>query len=189
MEFRSWAGRRLRLLVGAAIAVSCLATAASMATAAPEYQLKAVFLFQFAQFVEWPDKSSVDDVTPFTICVLGDDPFHEYLDETVHGEVVKGRPLAVRRYREVHDLANCNIAFIAQSEMDRLGSILDALRGQPVLTVSDSARFAERGGTIQFVTLNNRLRLRINAQAAKASELTISSKLLQLADIVTPQRS
>lgn len=179
-----WLQHRLRLLVGATVVAGCLAVNASAAAPAPEYRVKAVFLFQFAQFVEWPGTDVATNASPFAICVLGDDPFHQYLDETVQGEAIKGRQLTVRRYRQVEELRNCNILFIAQSEIDRLDSILGVLRGESVLTVSDSARFAERGGAIQFVTANNKIKLRINAGAAKAAELTISSKLLGLADIV-----
>lgn len=176
--------QRLRLVVGATVVAGCLCAGVSAAATAPEYRVKAVFLFQFAQFVEW--RGVATDATPFAICILGEDPFHQYLDETVQGEAVKGRQLTVRRYSRVEELENCSILFIAQSEFDQLDSILGALRGEPVLTVSDSTRFAERGGAIQFVTVNNKIKLRINADAAKAAELTISSKLLGLADIVKP---
>lgn len=183
--------RGLRLAVCAAVMAGCLSASASMAAAAPEYRVKAVFLFQFAQFVEWPGPAMAPDrapdAAPFEICVLGEDPFHEYLDETVQGEAVKGRQLTVRRYHRAEELTNCSILFIAQSEADQLDSILGVLRGQSVLTVGDSTRFAERGGAIQFVTVNNKIKLRINAEAAKAAQLTISSKLLGLADIVKGQ--
>lgn len=184
--------RGLRRAVCATVMAGCLSASASMAAVAPEYRVKAVFLFQFAQFVEWPGADIVADAAPpFAICVLGEDPFHEYLDETVQGEAVKGRQLTVRRYHRAQELPqeleNCSILFIARSEMDQLDSILGVLRGRSVLTVSDSTRFAERGGAIQFVTVNNKIKLRINAAAAKAAQLTISSKLLGLADIVKGQ--
>src|SRR5437868_4697774 len=161
--------QRLRSIVCAVLA-GCLLSSVCMAAAAPEYRIKAVFLFQFAQFVEWPQATS--DAAPFAICVLGEDPFNEYLDETVSGEAVKGRQLTVRRYRQGEDLKSCSILFIAQSEAERLDAILAGLRGEPVLTVSDTSRFAERGGTVEFVTVNNKIKLRINADAAKDEYVT-----------------
>jgi hypothetical protein len=68
-----------------------------------------------------------------------------------------------------------------------LDAILASVRGRSILTVADEYAFAERGGAIQFVTVNNKLRLRINTDAAKAADLAISSKLLNLADIVAGQ--
>jgi hypothetical protein len=150
----------------------------------PEYQLKAVFLFNFAQFVEWPASAFPGPATPLVIGVLGEDPFGPYLDETVRGETVNDRPLVVRRYRSVEEITTCHILFISRREERRLKGILDSLRGRSVLTVSDADRFATRGGMIRFVTDHHRIRFRINLEAARAASLTLSSKLLRPAEIV-----
>jgi hypothetical protein len=150
----------------------------------PEYRLKAVFLFNFAQFVEWPASAFPEPGTPLVIGVLGEDPFGAYLDETVRGERVDDRALTVRRYRRGEEIGACHILFISRSEQGHLDQLLDSLRGRSVLTVSDAERFASRGGMIRFVTEQNRIRLRVNLEAARAANLTISSKLLRPAQIV-----
>jgi hypothetical protein len=157
----------------------------AQASAAPEYQVKAVFLFNFAQFVAWPAGAFPDSAAPLVIGVLGEDPFGSYLDEAVRGELVQAHPLTVRRYRRVDEITDCHILFINRHEVDDLEDILGALKGRGVLTVSDAEGFAERGGMIRFVTDRNRIRLRINLEAARAADLTLSSKLLRPATIVT----
>jgi len=154
------------------------------AAQSPEYQLKAVFLFNFAQFVEWPASAFPEPDTPLGICILGEDPFGGYLDETVRGETVANHPLAVRRYHTVDEIKGCHILFVSRQEQGHVGQILDSLKGRSVLTVSDAERFASRGGMIRFVTDHNRIRLRINLEAARAANLTLSSKLLRPAQIV-----
>ncbi len=151
----------------------------------PEYQLKAVFLFNFAQFVEWPPTAFPEPQTPLVIGVLGEDPFGAYLDETVRGEKVNNRPLVVQRFRQPEEIKHCHVLFISRSERDRLGQILPSLKGRNILTVGDAEDFAGRGGMIRFVTEKNKIRLKINVEAAKAADLTISSKLLRPAEIVT----
>jgi uncharacterized protein DUF4154 len=157
----------------------------AQAVAPAEYQLKAVFLFNFAQFVEWPTEAFPEARTPLIIGVLGQDPFGAYLDETVRGETVNGRPLAVQRYLRVDEVKTCHILFVSRSEVNRLEPILTHLKGRNILTVSDAVGFAELGGIIRFVTERNKIRLRINLEAAKGANLTISSKLLRPAEIVT----
>jgi hypothetical protein len=154
----------------------------------PEYGLKAVFLFNFAQFVEWPASAFPEADAPLVICILGADPFGAYLDETVRGERVNDRPLAIRRNQGVGEIGACHILFVSRPEQGRLSEILDSLKGTSVLTVSDAERFASRGGMIGFVTEQNRIRLRVNLQAARAAKLTISSKLLRPAQIVSTGR-
>jgi hypothetical protein len=171
------------LVVGATAATP--ANAVAQASASPEYQLKAVFLFNFAQFVEWPAGAFAGPDTPLVIGVLGEDPFGSYLDETVRGETVNGRPYEVQRYRGVEEIGTCHILFVSRRGADRLQGVLDSLRGRSILTVSDAEGFAGRGGMIRFVTDRNRIRLRINLEAAQAADLTLSSKLLRPAQIVS----
>jgi hypothetical protein len=154
-------------------------------SASPEYQLKAVFLFNFAQFVEWPAGAFAGPDAPLVIGVLGEDPFGSYLDETVRGETVNGRPLEVRRYSGVEEIGPCHILFVSRLRADRLQGVIDSLRGRSILTVSDAEGFASRGGMIRFVTDRKRIRLRINLEAAQAADLTLSSKLLRPAQIVS----
>jgi hypothetical protein len=150
----------------------------------PEYQLKATFLFQFTQFVEWPSDAFATSATPLVIGILGDDPFGKYLDNVIQHEKVNEHPLTVQRFRRLEDVKNCHLLFVARTDSNRIEEIVDALKGQPVLTVGDGETFAERGGVIQFVTEENRTRLRINLEAAKVSKLTISSKLLRPARVI-----
>jgi len=86
----------------------------------------------------------------------------------------------------VEDISRCDILFISRSAGDRPEEILARLKNRPILTVSDAERFVERGGMIRFVTDRSRIRLQINPEAAEAAHLTISSKLLRVAEVITP---
>lgn len=161
------------------------------AAAAPvsEYQVKAAFLFNFAQFVEWPQAAFARPDAPFVIGVLGKDPFGANLDELVRGETVNKRQLTIVRYRDIAEIHDCQILFISGAELEHLDEILAALKGRSVLTVTDASTPATRGVMIGLVTEDSRIRLRIDLEAAKAGNLTISSKLLRPAEIVGPVRS
>ena len=147
----------------------------------PEYQLKAVYLFNFAHFVTWPSQES--SRAPLVIGILGDDPFGSYLDETVRGQKVVNRPLTIQRFRRITELRNCNILFVSQSERDRAGQIVSSLKGRSILTVSDIDGFADNGGMIEFVTEQNKIRVRINLNAVNAANMKVSSKLLRVAEV------
>ena len=183
---RASAGGVIRACLVASTLLLSGPSLAAQAARASEYQVKAVFLFNFAQFVDWPASAFPDSTAPLVIGVLGDDPFGPYLDETVRGETVRGRPLQIRRYRKIEDIGICHILFVSPSEESRLEDVLANLKHRAILTVGDGAGFAQRGGMIRFVWERNKIRMRINVAAAEAAQLTISSKLLRAADIVTP---
>jgi YfiR/HmsC-like len=156
------------------------------AEAPTEYQVKAVFVYNFSRFVEWPPQTFTAPDEPFVIGVLGSDPFGTRLDEAVRGEQIDQHPLVVRRFRSLGEIGDCRILYIDRSESAEVQKILAALDHHSTLTVSDLDGSSERGVMIQFTTENNRIRLRINVESARAAGLTISSKLLRSADIVGP---
>ena len=153
-----------------------------------EYQIKALFLFNFAQFVQWPSTAFTRADEPFRIGVLGDDPFDGFLDETVRGEKINGHPLVIERYANGGDVKDCQILFVSRSESGRMGEILDAVKGRNVLTVGEMEGFLKNGGMIRFVTEENKIHFRIDLDAAKNVNLVISSQVLRLAEIVGPGR-
>jgi len=159
-----------------------LKLSAQPATSA-EYQIKAVFLFNFARFVDWPPKAFPDADAPFIIGVLGEDPFGPYLDETVRGEKVNGHPLIVQRYRRMNEVKTCQVLFISRSEADRVEQIVSNLRGRSILTVGDTDDFDARGGMVRLATEKNKVRMHINLGAVKSANLAISSKLLRVAEV------
>jgi hypothetical protein len=149
-----------------------------------EYQIKAVFLFNFVQFVQWPPTAFSSPDQPFCIGVLGENPFGSFLEETIRNEKVGEHPLIVRYFKSVEEVKDCQMLFVNPSENGRSESILKVLKGRNILTVGDKEGFEDTGGIVRFATEKNKIHLRISLKAAKAAKLRISSKLLRLAEIV-----
>ncbi len=169
------------------VALLLVAAAGGHAETSPEYQVKAVFLFNFAQFVDWPPEALGGPEAPLVIGILGEDPFGPALDDTVRNETVKSRKLVVQRFQRVEDIGSCHILFISRSESRHIEQIVTALSGRSILTVSDLTGSALQGVMIRFLTEKNKIRLRVNLDATKAAHLVLSSKLLRPAEIVSTQ--
>jgi hypothetical protein len=172
--------------------VALIATAlagAHATTINQEYQLKAVFLFNFLQFVDWPTDAFEDAHSPFHVCILGGDPFGHDLDEVMSGEQLENRPILVERHADVADTTHCHLVFIAEDSATRRQRSLAALQSKPILTVGDADDFAARGGIIELDVANNRIKLLVNLQAASDAQLRLSSKLLRKSQIVASRGS
>ena len=187
----------MSVLARAALGLLLLTSAPSAAPAASrlktalaqEYDLKAAFLFNFAQFVEWPAEAFASTATPITIGILGEDPFGKSLDEIVANEVVHDRRLVVRRFRSADQIDACHILFVTAAESKRMDHIFSRLGSRSILTVGDADDFTARGGIVGFKTAKSRLRIRINTEVARAAKLSISSMLLRQAEIVGPGKA
>ena len=146
-----------------------------------EYQIKSGFLFNFAKFVQWPPGVFPGTGSPLIIGIVGDNPFHDDLAQTIHNKTVDDHPLVIKLFRSPTEVTNCQILFISSSEKNRLPEILGVLKGSSVLTVGEMDRFSENGGMVNFFQAGTKLRFKINQEAATKVGLKISSKLLSLA--------
>lgn len=149
-----------------------------------EFNIKAVFLYNFSQFVEWPESAFETSTSPFVIGIVGDDPFGSVIDETVSGEKVKNHPIIVQRFSTVKEVANCHMIFLSGPQAANYQKNVSEQKIKYMLTVSDVAGFANTGGMIRFMMQDNKIKLQINPGVARSAELSISSKLLRLAEIV-----
>lgn len=175
---------RLLILVPALI----LFTTGSYSQTSKEmvYRLKAAYLFNFIQFVEWPDSVFENENSPIILAVLGKDPFGKILDETVLNEKIGNHPIIIKRFRYLSQLEFCHVLFVSDSETGTFQFILKSIKKSPILTISDIDNFGIHGGNISFYLEENKLRFAINIQALKQSALKVSSKLLRLAKVINP---
>jgi hypothetical protein len=165
------------------LVVMCILQLQAQAPVKREYQVKAAFLFNFCQFVEWPAGAFTSADAPFVIGVFGNNPLGHYLEETVAGEKVNGHPVAVRYFNSVENLEDCQILFVSASEKGTSKEVLSSLQGNSVLTIGDSPYFLAQNGMIRFITRNNSIKFQINLDETKNAGLVLSSKLLRLAEI------
>jgi hypothetical protein len=166
-----------------ALAIACaLLVATAVRAAAPEYEVKAAFLFNFARFVEWPPEA-LPAGDAFRICVMGEDPFDRLLSDTVRGKSVHDRPVEIV-HPESADVIRCHIVFFSRSEASSVPRALTALAGRGVLTVGETEDFTRAGGVIAMRVDAGKVRFDVNVDAAQRAGLRVSSQLLKLASRV-----
>jgi len=153
------------------------------APAKREYLIKAAILYNFAKFTRWPDAAFADADAPLDLCVIGVDPFGKAL-ATIDGKRVGAHPLRTQLIADAAKVARCHLLFVSASEAERLGDILAATNGGAVLTVADLPGFARSGGVITLNVVEDRIRFDVNRSAADRAGLTLSAKLLRLAETV-----
>jgi hypothetical protein len=166
------------------IVIMGVALSASARADAPlEYAVKAAYLPKFIPFITWPEGTFVSAAAPVNICVLGSDPFGGRLDREAGALKAGERPVAVRHMIAPDPEASCQLLFMgAGDDPAVVDGTLDAMKGKPVVTVTDSGLKAH--GVISFVIDANHVRFDIDDAAAAQDGLTISSKLLGLAHSV-----
>lgn len=182
-------GSRLSFVAAVTVGLLALtmvfgASAVLAQTTAKEYRIKAAFLFNFANYVEWPPDAFKDASSPLNYCTIGDDPFEGMLDESLNAKSVGTHALRVQHLRASENFQGCQIVFIGANEKKRTTAILEMLKQSPVLVVGESNHFIQQGGTVGFLSEENTIRFEVNLIAAQRARLNISATLLSVAKTV-----
>jgi len=173
------------LVVGVSLILGT--SAAFAAEDAPlDFQVKAAFLVNFPKYVDWPAGTLAETNSPITVAILGDDNVAgEFGNMIEGGRSIGGHPIKLKRITKDEQIGpDCQILFIASSEQQRAPAILEKVKGMGILTVGEADNFLEKGGVVNLVKRDRKIRFQINLDAARQSHLKISTRLLVVADSV-----
>ena len=172
---------RLAAVLAALLLLWCAPVRAQGVTAPA---LKAAFLYNFANFTEWP-ANVLAPGQRLSLCVIGDNAVADALEQTIKGRGVDNHELTVTIIKAADSgILSCHLLYVGGIDAKRTDQLLFALSGTSVFTVGDGDRFAELGGVAQLILENGRMRFGVNVEAARRAHLKISSKLLSLAKII-----
>lgn len=167
-------------------------------TSNQEYRIKAAFLYNFINFVDWPKEKVTDSNELITIGIIGRDPFGKVF-EPLKNKQAKDKKVLIRRFKgleesikssdQIEAIRKCHLLFVCRSEKQQLRKIINIVKGHNVLTVGDMNDLLESGGIVNFVIEDQKVCFEINNNAAKQAKLNIRSKLLRLAKKVIDEET
>jgi hypothetical protein len=173
-------GRQPQIVPLLAFAVLVLATPSLRAQEVinREPEMRATFVDLQRVLWKWP--GTAPPPTPFTIGILGKDPFQQgqinYLDRRLAGK----RNVRVTRFANVDALVPCHILVVSQAA--DLKPALKKTRGAAVLVIAQAPGLAEQGAVLNLLVVQNELAMEINMIAANQAGLTPDPRLLRMAD-------
>jgi hypothetical protein len=175
--------RPIRLFSAVVTAVTLCWSVPTRAQTATAASITSAFLYNFAKFTEWPS-GTLAAGQRISLCVIGDSGVADALEQTIKGHAIEGHELTVEAIKADGPLRSCHLLYVSGLDPKRSLQLIESLKAAPVFTASDADKFAEQGGIAQLTLENGRMRFAINVTAAQRARLQLSSKLLNLAQIV-----
>jgi hypothetical protein len=149
--------------------------------AVTEYQVKALYLYYFAKFVDWPQNTFEDKTSPIIIGIIGDDAFGNLVEAIAKNKTAQEHPIAIRRLKWSSDLRSCHMLFISTFERKRLAQISAILHSRPILTITEMEDSLQDKGIMNLIIEGGKVQFEVDIAAAERAQLRISSKLLRMA--------
>lgn len=149
-----------------------------------ESQVKAMFVYNFLKFVEWPVAAALGARDPFVVVIIGEGATADATERFLESRAVGERPLDVRRIRWDEPLTGVHAAFVVERDAKKLHRVLDAAAAAGVLTIGEGETFATSGGVIALLVEDRRVRFDVDTSAAQLAGLRVSSKILALSRTV-----
>ena len=163
------------------VLAAMLCLAARVSAGPREYEVKAAFIYNFTQFIEWPKDVFSGADAPFVIAVVGPDPFEGALGRIFTGKSVGSHPIVTKHFDSVDDLGPCQLLFVPTAEDASSRAITEKVGKAPTLIVGESETLLSSGGAIRLYLEDDRMRFQINSEALDVARLKASAKLMQLA--------
>ena len=165
----------------------CFLAGVAFGLQAEEYRIKSAYLEKITRFIQWPEPNAATGQNAFfVIGIAGESPFNGILANDYKERRIKDKPVRIKTISETEMIKDCDLLFISASEADRLEKYILAAERFHVLTVGDTAGFAQKGVHINFYIENQKVRFSINPEAMKRAGLNAGSLLLDYATIVRP---
>lgn len=149
-----------------------------LAQVAQEYELKSAYIFNFLNFIDFPNP----DKKEITLC-LPDDALAEHFEPMENQDVAQAR-LRIVYLDEASFKGGCDALFIPFYARERTKEILSIVSNKAVLTIGESDGFAMHWGIIEFYIQQKNLRFRINLARANSRGLKLRASLLKRAEVL-----
>jgi hypothetical protein len=171
------------------MSLSLVAVSPTHAVTFEESQTKADFLYHFFHFIKWPSRGAEETRKPLVFCAFDKGPVENALQQLIMAPQARDPTVFFGLISDPSEASTCNYIFISGAKKHLIADAIESTYGKAILTVSDSEGFAQQGGMIELAHWGTRIHVLINLQNVTASGLKASSKLLQIATIVSSTES
>jgi hypothetical protein len=164
------------LLIGFFIGSSAL-----YAQERPMHEVYSMMVFNFTKYVQWPDHTNAGE---FTIGVIGNTEVYNTLTAWYAGKPRGVKTYVIKKFSNASEVGDCHVIFIDKSRSGEFEAVNSKVKGKGTLIITDKNGLGEKGSSINFKTIDNKLKFELNQKAIEASNLKVSGALSSMAILI-----
>lgn len=147
----------------------------------PIHEVYSMMVFNFTKYVQWPDHSASGE---FVIGVMGNNDVYKTLNDWYGGKPRGSKTYVVKKFNNASEITECNVLFIDNSKSGEFEGAKNAINGKGTLLITDKNGLGNRGSSINFKTVDNKLKFELNQKAVESANLKVSSSLSAMAILI-----
>jgi hypothetical protein len=177
----SWCrhSRILETLLICAVGMLSMPALSQNAVRYSEDTVKAVFLYRFTGFIDWPQ--SAMSASEFRIAILDSDGVADALGRLLAGRSIQDKPAHVYKIKRAQDLGAADMVYVGSDRAEDLATVITLVADRPILIVSSEIGGLEHGSAVNFLLVDQHVRFEVSLAAASRAGLKISSDMLSVA--------
>lgn len=163
------------------ITILLFLTISSLGQNVDEYRLKAVFIERFSRFITWSEEKASSDTITFG--VTGSSIAVQDLTKYYSEKKLQNRPVVILPIIKLSQISDVDILFVTDGSLWSVQELSD-YSDKSILIIGDEPEMIEEGAVISFKLKKKKLRFVISLKNAEKRKLSISSYLLEIAEVL-----
>lgn len=148
---------------------------------AQEAKFKALFMYNFTKYIEWPAEKQRGD---FVIGVFGNSPIIQELEIIAQKKKVGTQNIVIRQFDNPAEARNCHMLYIPENRSNRADEIASACNGQGVVLITDKPGLGKTVAGLNYVQVRGKQSFEINKSNLDSQGVKVNSVLLSLGIVV-----
>jgi hypothetical protein len=147
----------------------------------PVHEIYSMMVFNFTKYVQWPDHASSGE---FVIGVVGNTDIYNTLNGWYGGKPRGSKTYIVKKFNSASEVTECHVLYIDKSKSSEFDNVNNRVKGKGTLVITDKSGLGVKGSSINFKTVDNKLKFELNQKAIEASNLKVSGALSSMAILI-----
>ncbi len=137
------------------------------------YKLHALFIYNFTKHIKW----DASDNSSFTVGVYANQAALAAIKANLENKSVWGKKINVIAIKSAREAGNCHIAYVPSLNNDKDARFISQCKMSNTLLVSGDDMI-DKGAAISFVTVDSKLKFKIDKMKVEQAGLKVSNSLL-----------
>jgi hypothetical protein len=147
----------------------------------PIHEVYSMMVFNFTKYVQWPDHANTGE---FIIAVVGNNDVYTTLNGWYGGKPRGTKTYVIKKFATAAEVTDCHVVFLDKSKSGEFDAVNNKVKGKGTLVITDKNGLGEKGSSINFKTVDNKLKFELNQKAIEASNLKVSGSLSSMAILI-----